>query len=215
MANGREERVLWGAGTARTLRVVWALHELGLPYTHRKIGSRTGETRTEEFTRINPRQKIPVLQDRGLTLVESAAIVTWLGETYAAQAGISLVPGSGRPERARYFEWSFFVMTELDAHRLYVLRKHDDLRELYGEAPAALETARAGFERQVRAAARAFSETGGPYALGPWFSGADILLATTLDWGERRELELPASLRGYLEMIRSRPAYQAAWEANR
>ncbi|MBI2088223.1 MAG: glutathione S-transferase N-terminal domain-containing protein, partial [Deltaproteobacteria bacterium] len=65
MAATREKPclILWGAGTARTLRAHWILHELGLTYERRPIGSRTGETQTAEFTRINPRQKIPLLQD--------------------------------------------------------------------------------------------------------------------------------------------------------
>lgn len=34
--------VLWGAGTARTMRAHWVLHELGLDYERRPIGARTG-----------------------------------------------------------------------------------------------------------------------------------------------------------------------------
>ena len=38
------DRVLWGAGTSRTIRAHWALHELDLPYRRRPIQARTGET---------------------------------------------------------------------------------------------------------------------------------------------------------------------------
>lgn len=55
------KRVLWGGATSRTLRAHWMLHELGLEYDARLIGSRTGETQTPEFRRLNPREKIPVL----------------------------------------------------------------------------------------------------------------------------------------------------------
>lgn len=54
---------LWGAGTSRTIRAHWAMHELGLSYKVKPIGPRTGETKTAEYTRLNPRQKIPLLQD--------------------------------------------------------------------------------------------------------------------------------------------------------
>ena len=60
---------LWGATTSRTLRAAWALHELSLDYVAHPILPRTGETKTAEFTRINPRQKIPVLQDGDFTIV--------------------------------------------------------------------------------------------------------------------------------------------------
>ena len=35
------KRVVWGAGTPRTLRPHWVLHELGLPYETRAIAPRT------------------------------------------------------------------------------------------------------------------------------------------------------------------------------
>src|SRR5215510_6140104 len=77
--NATVRRILWGAGTPRTMRAHWILQEVGLEYERRPIGSRTGETQTDEFTRINPSQKIPVLQDEEFTLTESAAIVTYVG----------------------------------------------------------------------------------------------------------------------------------------
>ena len=75
-------RILLGAGTPRTMRAHWALHQLGLSYERRPFGPRTGETQTAEFTKLNPSQKIPVLQDGDFTLAESAAIVTYLADTY-------------------------------------------------------------------------------------------------------------------------------------
>ena len=100
--NEKSQRILWGARTARTLRAHWMLHELGLEYETRPIGSRTGETQTAEFSKLNPRQKIPLLQDGRITLAESAAIVTYLAETYGQASG--LIPPPRSPERAAYFE---------------------------------------------------------------------------------------------------------------
>src|SRR5262249_28346219 len=111
-------RILWGAGTPRTMRAHWILHEVGLEYERRPIGSRTGETQTDEFTRINPSQKIPVLQDGEFTLTESAAIVTYVGGTYGAQRG--LLPPPDTKARANYYQWCFFLMMEFDANALYV-----------------------------------------------------------------------------------------------
>ena len=74
---------LWGVGTSRTIRAHWALHELDLPYVKRPILARSGETKTPEFTALNPRQKIPLLQDAGLTIGESAAITAYLARRYS------------------------------------------------------------------------------------------------------------------------------------
>ncbi len=207
----KHRRILWGAGTARTLRPHWMLHELGLEYERRPIGSRTGETQTPEFKKLNPREKIPLLQDGQLTLAESAAIVTYLAETYGQPA--SLIPPASSPERAAYFEWCFFTMMELDAHTLYVIRRHTALSELYGEAPNAVRAAREGFEKQVRVADRALAARG-PFILGGAFTGADILLTTCLGWAERLELPLTVTLRDYMERTTSREAYQLAFAAN-
>ena len=54
---------LWGNRASRAFMVHWALHELGLPYEKRLVGSRTGETQTDEFLRMHPAGKIPVLED--------------------------------------------------------------------------------------------------------------------------------------------------------
>lgn len=203
--------ILWGAGTSRTLRAHWILHELGLDYERRPIGSRTGATQTREFTKLNPREKIPVLQDGELTLAESAAIVTYLAETYGESTG--LLPPATSPERAAYYEWCFFAMMELDAHTLYVIRKHTLLSELYGEAPNAVRAAREGFKKQVRVADQALVARG-PFILGDTFTGADILLTTCLTWAERCELPLTEVLIVYLQRTTSRDAYRLAFAAN-
>jgi glutathione S-transferase len=70
--------VLWGIGTSRTVRAHWALHELGLDYECRAILPRTGETQTAEYTELNPRQKIPLLQDGDFKIAESPAIAAYL-----------------------------------------------------------------------------------------------------------------------------------------
>ncbi len=49
--------ILFGVGTSRTMRAHWMLLELGLDYESRALESRSGETLTEEFRRLNPRHK--------------------------------------------------------------------------------------------------------------------------------------------------------------
>ena len=55
--NATPNLTLWGVGTSRTIRPHWAMHELGLVYVTKPIGPRTGETKTAEYTMLNPRQK--------------------------------------------------------------------------------------------------------------------------------------------------------------
>ena len=81
--NATPNLTLWGVGTSRTIRPHWAMHELGLVYETKPIGPRTGETKTAEYTKLNPRQKIPLLQDGDFCIGESAAIVAYLSRTYS------------------------------------------------------------------------------------------------------------------------------------
>ena len=137
---------LWGATTSRTLRAAWALHELSLDYVAHPILPRTGETKTAEFTRINPRQKIPVLQDGDFTIAESPAIIAYLSDTYGTDDN-RLVPRNARL-RATWLEWCFHIAMELDATSLYVMRRH---RRPCAERRPALPRRRALHQRRYAA----------------------------------------------------------------
>src|SRR5260370_21948653 len=108
--------VLWGVGTSRTIRAHWALHELDLPYASRPILPRSGETKTAEYTALNPRQKIPLLQDGDLTIGESAAIVAYLANKHRTTIG-GLVPDC-EGLYAKVLELCFFIVNALDSTRL-------------------------------------------------------------------------------------------------
>ena len=198
---------LWGGATGRTIRPHWALHELGVEYETKLVAPRTGETQTEAFRALSIKEKVPVLVDGDLVLTESAAIVTYLGDKYGG-----LTPAFGSTDRARYNEWTSFILMELDAHTLYVMRKHGDLAALYGEAPAAMQAARDGFNKQIRWAEGRLG--GAPFAVGDNFSGVDILLTSCLDWARAYGFELSATLEAYRERHRQRPAYRSAAELN-
>lgn len=201
---------LWGAGTVRTLRPIWVAEELGLDYELVPIGPRTGETRTREFSALNPKQKIPLLADGDLRLSESVAICRYLIGTY---------PGDGiwRPgtpvEAAREDEWCCYVYGELDETSLYVIRRHRDLAHLYGEAPEAVRSAGEYLQRHLRVIE---SHLGGrEWLVGPAFGLADLLLNTCLEWARHYGLDLPPAVDDYRERIIRRPAYARACAANR
>lgn len=202
---------VYGIVTSRALRAHWALAELDLPYCTEPVGSRTGQTQTEAYTRLDPRQKIPVLKDGDFVLTESAVIVTYLGEKYG-RPGKQLVP-TDLQDRARYNEWVSFVCMELDATSLYVLRRHEGLPDIYGEAPVASKVAREYFSKMIEAAAVRFG-TDRQYLLGDNFTGADLIMMTVLPWARRLDIALPAVFEAYHDRIAGRPAYQAALIAN-
>lgn len=202
---------VWGCATPRTMRVHWALQELGLAYACEPIRPRSPEQQGAAFGAVSPRRKIPVLQDGALTIGESAAIVNHLAARHGHGA-TRLMPNAG-DDRARYDEWCFFIMTELDATSLYVVRRHVGLPHIYGEAPEAVRAARAYFERQAGTVATLLGD-GRPWLLGEAFTGADILLTTCLDWAAISEVALPDPLLAYQARARARPGYVAGRQAN-
>ena len=94
-----------------------------------------------------------------------------------------------------------------------MLRRHEGLPEIYGDAPTANAAARAYFARMIGAATLRLDD-GRRYLLGEGFSGADILMTSCLDWAVRYDVDLPDAFRAYREQVAERPSYTAAIEAN-
>jgi glutathione S-transferase len=205
---------LWGVGTSRTIRAHWAMHELGLDYKCNPILPRSGETKTAEYTKLNPRQKIPLLQDGDFTIGESAAIVAYLARTYSGP-NVSLIPEEER-EFARWLEWCFFIVAELDSTSLYVMRRHDlqGLAHIYGHAPDVVLKAAEYFRQQLGHVEVALSD-GRKYLMGDQFTSADILLTTCLVWAIDYGVGVCDATRPYLDRLTSRPAYQRSVAINK
>ncbi|WP_044042860.1 glutathione S-transferase family protein [Caballeronia insecticola] len=201
------ELTLWGMGTVRNLRVHWMLMEMGLDYTFYPVHPRSGETYTDEFLKINPRHKVPVLRHRDVVVTESAAIIGYVSEAFAPPPGI-YVPANPQA-RAKLNEWCFFIMTEFDAHTLYVIRRHTTFSSLYGESPTACKAAKEYFMDQLRAIAPMIDDNG--FLLGGKLSCADILLTTCIDWAIEYSFELPPNIVAYHEQHSNRPAYKGAF----
>jgi glutathione S-transferase len=203
--------VVYGVGSLRSLRVHWTLHELDTPYRTEPVHSRSEKTQTSAYTAIHPGRKIPCLQDGAFTLSESAAICLYLAEKYGNGR---LLPGVEAEQRARFFQACFYVMTELDAHTLYVIAKHGgSLVQYYKPSPEAVEVAITGFNQQIVVADR-WLEPSSSYILGQVFTVADILLCTCLMSAIRLSvkfpLQIPDRLIAYMENLQNRRAFQLA-----
>ena len=197
------------------MRAHWAAIELGVDYSYELIGSRTGATFTPEFLALNPKHKIPILLHKNRVLTESAAIMSYLArltlEEKEHSADSNLLPEK-LADWAQYDEWQSFILMELDAQCLYIMRKHGDLSSVYGEAPGAMTTARKGFEEQIKIVESQLDRT--TYLIGERFTGVDILLTTCLEWALSYGFDLSPTPREYLARVRTREAYQKARDLN-
>ncbi|MDA2919232.1 glutathione S-transferase family protein [Desulfobacterota bacterium AH_259_B03_O07] len=97
------------------------LNHLGLEYDRITVDIFKEEHKSEEFKRLNPIQKIPVLQDDGFVMWESNAILLYIAKKYS--------PNEYYSEEFHRFgsvsQWLFFGKTTLDpnlARARYITR---------------------------------------------------------------------------------------------
>src|SRR5688572_10144215 len=79
-------KLYWHPFSIMPWRVLIALHEKGLAYESEQIDVHSSKVRTPEFLRVNPFGQIPVLEDAGVTIAESIAILEYLEERYPTPA---------------------------------------------------------------------------------------------------------------------------------
>ena len=205
----RDKIKLWGAGTTRTLRPIWMAEELGIDYELVSIGPRTGETQSEAFTNLNPKQKIPFLENGEVKLSESLAICRYLEYTFPSDK--IFIP-KNNIDRAKEDEWCSYIYGEIDETALYVMRRHYDLKSIYGDAPVVVKACREHLHKHLEIINDFVKKK--KSLLDNGFGLADIMLISCLDWAIYYEFELPNNIMSYRKNIKKRPAFKRAMLAN-
>ena len=95
-------------GETRDLRVQWALEEMGLAYRVQGVDHTAGETLGAEFSAISPFHQLPVLDDDGLILSETGAILIHLAEKSGR-----LIPADPAA-RAHVIQWSLAALSTVE-----------------------------------------------------------------------------------------------------
>ncbi|MCH8189213.1 MAG: glutathione S-transferase family protein [Proteobacteria bacterium] len=76
---------IWGRDTSVNVqKVLWLVHELNLEYERHDVGGAFGGLDTGEYLAKNPNRRIPTIEDGGLVLYESNAIIRYLAGKYAS-----------------------------------------------------------------------------------------------------------------------------------
>ena len=195
---------LYGYRNGRTLRALWALEEVGAEYEYVEIDLFQSGAREPDFLKINPAGKVPVLDDDGSIVTESAAICMHLAEKHA-QSG--LLPPTGTVDRTQCYKWISFILTELDAP-LWTIAKHRFALPSERRVPAVIDTAGWEFRTSIKILAAAIEH--GRYLVGGRFSVADILAGHIVLWARSARLPTGNALDRYVEDLQKRDAFARA-----
>ena len=200
---------IWGYKTFRPFRVYWALEEMKLNYKSYKIGSRTGETQTTEYLKINPKGKIPLFRHNEIYISESVAAMNYVVQNFETTSDF-YVPNSAK-DKAKIDEWSYMCAMELDALGVYILRRHQlvengGLSNLYGEAPNAIKTAKEHVNRMLLACDKDVPNNN--WLIGNSPSCADIMFMSCLQVIKLYKLDIKSDkINEYYERAVKRKQY--------
>ncbi|OYW43442.1 MAG: glutathione S-transferase [Azorhizobium sp. 12-66-6] len=76
---------IWGRlNSTNVKKVVWAARELNLPYEHANAGGPFGIVNEPDYRALNPNGLVPCIEDQGLVLWESNAVVRYLSARHGA-----------------------------------------------------------------------------------------------------------------------------------
>lgn len=198
---------LYGFPKTRSVRVAWALEELGLDYQYQLVNLRAGEHLAEQFRTLNPAAKIPLLVTEDGPLAESAAIVTYLAEKHGME---EFIPKPGTYQRGCFEQMMHFLVTELE-QPLWTMAKHDFALPEQHRVPAMQATARWEFTKAINAFSQMLGEN--DFVTGNMFTVADIVAGHILAWAKGAAVPVEAeNVMNYAQRVLSRPAYESAWK---
>ena len=93
----------------RSVRILWLLNELGLPYETVAMPFDHHILHGEAYLSLNPLGKVPAIDDDGFLLTESGAITQYILAKYG-QGRLEPVPRpkAGTPCHGRFLQWLYF-----------------------------------------------------------------------------------------------------------
>lgn len=195
---------LYTAQTPNGRKASIALEELGLAYDATWVKLDAGEQLAPAFLAKNPNHKIPVLEDDGLVVWESGAILLHLGERHDPQG--TILPKDPK-RRIAAIQYAFFQTGGLGPN---LGRLGAQLRKPANERNAAMVETFGDEVSRLLSVLERILEDGRPYLAGdysigdimhyPWLQPLHAMKAPPL-------LDQPKTL-AWVERIAARPAVQ-------
>jgi glutathione S-transferase len=191
---------------SRSQRVLWLLEELALPYAVKRYQrNKATMLAPPELRQVHPLGKSPVIDDDGLVVAETGAIVEYLVEKADGRLGAP----AHRDDALRYRHFLHYAEGSL-MPPLYV-------KLVLGRVPLFGKTAQKKYQPMIDVH---LDYVEAELAARPWFAGkdfttADIMMSFPLEAGANRAAatEGRPHIAAWLGKIHARPAYQAALKA--
>jgi glutathione S-transferase len=195
---------LWGrVNSINVQKVRWAIGELGLPCERHDAGLEHGVVNEPWYREMNPNGRVPTIQDDGLTLWESNAIVRYLSCRYGSG---SLWPADlkTRADADRWMDWTSSTLHPLVTPVFWGLIRtppgQRNMKEI-GESARKVNETLAIVERAL---------TGRPYIAGEQLTMGDIPLGPFVNRWYRMPVErdpLP-HVEAYFARLQTRAAFR-------
>jgi glutathione S-transferase len=188
---------------SRSQRVLWLLEELGTPYEIKHY-ARNATTRLAppELLAVHPLGKSPVVEDDGLTVIESGAIVDYLVRHHGAGR---LQPASGTRDFEAYNQWLHYAegsaMLPLML-KLYTSRLGEAAAPLGPRIDSELANHLGYVDRSLQ---------GRDWLVGNDITAADIQMSFVGEAARALRAQYPA-MDAWVRRCQARPAYQRALE---
>jgi len=179
------------------------LGETGAPFEKRQVNLLAGEQKTDAFRQVHPLGRVPTLDDDGVIIWESGAILLYLADKFPAA---TLLPGS-LAGRGHVYQWLTFGETNIHAYLgpmgFQMMRKSPDKRD-----QGILDRGR----RRMPAVLQVLDQqlTGRDYIVGA-FSIADCACAPWLDIAPALGINLDPypNVQAWMERMKARASWHA------
>ena len=196
------------APNTRAVRVVWLCNELGLDYRLKRYKLGDPAMRAPDYLGVHPLGRVPTVQDGGVTIFESGAIVQYLLAKYGNGR---LAPAAEAAEFPAYLQWLHYaegmIMPPVNTIVVETILLPPERRNQVN-----VDRATRLLTRMLGAVETALGER--EYLAGD-FSGADVMTGHACIVAARLGAEVAdkPDLRAYMERLQARPALRAAWDA--
>ncbi|MGD0501477.1 MAG: glutathione S-transferase family protein [Steroidobacteraceae bacterium] len=190
-------------GQVRDLRARWALEEAGLPYQTRLLAQ--GDQDKPEYRALQPFGQVPILEEDGLVLFESGAIVLHIGES--SEALLPREPGA----RARATQWLISALNSIEPFMMNVA-----VIDLFYAQEEWAKQRRPGAVEFVQRRLSSLSKSLGDKSFldGDRFTAGDLMMTTVLRILKNTDIvSSDRRLAAYIERCTGRPAFKRAFDA--